>query len=109
MTSELNWRTVAAQIIYKAYPDSDLLPIDPPTAGETIAEVAVRAETAGDTLFLFLCREANDDIDAEEYCQRLDRALRDIEQVHDAFVDLLVDGGSRLALPSDPPPATAQA
>jgi len=107
MTSELNWRTLAAQIIYHAYPDSDLLPIDPPGIGETIAEFAVRTETAGDTLFLFLCREANDDIDPEEYCQRLDRALRDIEQVHDAFVDLLADGGSRLALPSDLPPATA--
>ena len=106
MTSELNWRTIAAQIIYRAYPDSDLLPIDPPTAGETTAGLSVRAENAGDTLFLFLCREANEDIDAEEYLHRLDRALRDIEQVHDAFVDLLVDGGSRLALPSDPSPAT---
>ena len=107
MTSELKWKEVAGQIIYRAYPDSDLLPIDPPAAGETTAGLSVRAENAGDTLFLFLCREANEDIDAEEYCQRLDRALRDVEQVHDAFVDLLVDGGSRLALPSDPPPATA--
>ena len=106
MTSELIWRAIAAQIIYHAYPDGDLLPIDPPAAGETTAGLSVRAENAGDTLFLFLCREANEDIDAEEYLHRLDRALRDIEQVHDAFVDLLVDGGSRLALPSDPSPAT---
>ena len=100
MASELNWRAIAPRVIYRAYPDSDLLPIDPPMAGETIGDFAVRAKGAGDTLFLFLCREANDDIDAEEYCQRLDRALRDIEQVHDAFGDLVADAAPRL--PSSP-------
>jgi len=91
MTSKLNWRAIAAQFIYRAYPDSDLLPIDSPTAGETIGDFADRAEGAGDTLFLFLCREANDDIDAEEYLHRLDRALRDIEQVRDVLADLPID------------------
>jgi len=67
MAAKLNWRAIAAQTIYRAYPDSDLLPIDPPKVGEPIDEFAVRAETAADTLFLFLCREANDDIDVEEY------------------------------------------
>jgi hypothetical protein len=100
MASKLDWRDVVAQVIYRAYPDSDLLPIDPPIAGETIGDFAVRAEGAGDTLFLFLCREANDDIDAEEYLHRLDRALRDIEQVHDAFADLVADAAPRL--PSSP-------
>ena len=96
MASELNWRVIAARVIYRAYPDSDLLPIDSPTAGETIGAFAVRAEGAGDTLFLFLCREANDDIDADEYLQRLDRALRDIEQVQDAFADLVADAAPHL-------------
>jgi len=73
MKPKENWRSVAAGVIYGAYPDSDLLPIDPPAEGETIGGFAVRAEDAGDTLFLFLCREANDDIDAEEYLNRLDR------------------------------------
>jgi len=100
MTSELNWRAVAAQLIYRAYPDSDLLPIDPPRVDETIGDFAVRAEAAGDTLFLFLCREANEDIDAEEYLNRLDRAQRDIEAVHDAFADLVADAAPRL--PSSP-------
>ena len=95
MASELNWRAMAAQIIYRAYPDSDLLPIDPPAAGETIGDFSVRAEAAGDTLFLFLCREANEDIDIGEYVQRLDRALRDIEQVRDAFADLVADAAPR--------------
>jgi hypothetical protein len=96
MASELNWRAIAARIIYQAYPDSDLLPIDPPRAGETIGDFADRAEGAGDTLFLFLCREANDDIDAEEYLHRLDRAMREIEQVHDAFGDLVADAAPHL-------------
>jgi len=100
MASELNWRAIAAKVIYRAYPDSDLLPIDPPMAGETIRDFALRAEGAGDTLFLFLCREANDDIDAEEYVHRLDRALRDIEQVHEAFADLVADAAPRQ--PSSP-------
>jgi len=100
MASELDWRAIAARIIYRAYPDSDLLSIDPPRAGETIGDFASRAEAAGDTLFLFLCREANDDIDAEEYLHRLDRALRDIEQVHDAIANLVADTAPRL--PSSP-------
>jgi hypothetical protein len=100
MASKPNWQTDVAQVIYRAYPDSDLLPVDPPMAGETIGDFALRAEGAGDTLFLFLCREANDDIDADEYLHRLDRALRDIEQVHDAFADLVADATPRL--PSSP-------
>ena len=91
MASEVNWRAIAAQTIYRAYPDSDLLPIDPPAAGETIDDFTRRAEAAGDTLFLFLCREANDEIDVEEYLDRLDRAQRDIEAVRDAFDTLLGD------------------
>ena len=85
MTAQSQWSTIAARILYEAYPDCDLLPIEPPHPGEPIGAFARRAEQAGDTLFLFLCREANDDIDADEYRQRLDGALRDIEQVHHAF------------------------
>ena len=66
-------------------------------AGENIGDFAVRAEGAGDTLFLFLCREANDDLDVEEYRNRLYCAVRDIEQVYDAFAELVVD-----AAPSPP-------
>lgn len=87
MKSKLYWRKTAAQVIYQAYPDSDLLPIDPPKPEESIGDFALRAEAAGDTLFLFLCREANDDIDPDEYRNRLDRARRDIEHVLDAFTE----------------------
>lgn len=95
MKSKLYWRMVAAQVIYQAYPDSDLLPIGPPMTGETIGDFAVRAEAAADTLFLFLCREANDDIDPDEYRNRLDRARRDIERVLDAFTEFPIDDAHR--------------
>jgi hypothetical protein len=36
-------------------------------------------------LFLFLCREAEDEINAEAYIYRLDRAIRDIQAVQAAF------------------------
>ncbi len=82
-----DWSQTAAHVIYEAYPDHDLLPIDPPGPTETIGEFQARAENAADTLFLFLCREADDDIDAREYVTRLDRAIGDIQSVRAALVD----------------------
>jgi hypothetical protein len=78
MAKHDRWAETAPRIIYDAYPDQDLLPIEPPKSGETIADFKLRAEDAGDTLFLFLCREAHDEIDANEYIARLNRASRDI-------------------------------
>jgi hypothetical protein len=79
------WSETLPLIIYKAYPDQDLLSIKPPAPGETMAAFKRRAEEAGDTLLPLLCREADDDIDAAEYAARLDRAIRDITSVRDAF------------------------
>jgi hypothetical protein len=98
MTSQLNWRTAAPQILYRYYPDSDLLPIESPQAGERIEDFAIRAEEAGDTLFLFLCREANEDIDAPEYLHRLERAMQDIERLCEAFESHAVDDESGHAI-----------
>lgn len=81
MSHPTKWSETVPQILYGAYPDHDLLPIEPPHPGELIGAFARRAEQAGDTLFLFLCREANDEMDAEEYLSRLDRAQRDIDAV----------------------------
>ncbi|MBK8269890.1 MAG: hypothetical protein IPK83_17000 [Planctomycetes bacterium] len=89
MARKNKWKDLAPLIIYNGYPDSDLLPIDPPKAHERIESFKVRAEEAGDTLFLFLCREADDEIDAYEYLVRLDRAIRDIEQVRFAVIELI--------------------
>ena len=106
--SKLNkWAETAAYILYQAYPDHDLLPIEPPKPGETIGAFKLRAEDAGDTLFLFLCREADDEIDADEYLARLDRAMRDIADVRDAFRDD-PHPGSRDCIASAPPASTRQ-
>ena len=85
MKPKSNWRKTAPRVLYEAYPDHDLLPIEPPKPGEAIGDFEVRARDAGDTLFLFLCREAEDEIDADEYLRRLDRAIRDIAAVREAF------------------------
>jgi len=82
------WQEVAPNVIYEAYPDHDVLPIEPPRPGETIHEFAYRAENAGDTLFLFLCREADEEIDAHVYMARLDRAIGDIQSVREAFLEI---------------------
>ena len=79
-----HWYETAPQIIYEAYPDHDLLPIEPPGPHEKIGQFKERAENAEDTLFLFLCREADDEIDAREYVARLNRAIEDIQIVQEA-------------------------
>jgi hypothetical protein len=94
MLNHNEWSVGAAAIIYEAYPDHDLLPIEPPRPGEMVTDFAVRAEDAGDTLFLFLCREADDEIDAHEYVARLDRAMQDIQEVQQAFQDASPPGSA---------------
>lgn len=100
MPRKRNWRIVAPQIIYHGYPEADLLPIKPPPPSERIESFKLRAEDAGDTLFLFLCREADDEIDAEEFLHRLDRAIEDIEHVREAVADLIAN-----RVPKRSPPA----
>ena len=88
MPSDTDWRTVAAQIIYGGYPDSDLLSIEPPGSGQPIGAFKHQAEAAGD-------------IDAEEYLNRLDRAVRDIEAVRDAVTEQIVGRVCQLPAPDD--------
>lgn len=87
MARKPSWQRLAPQIIYAGHPDVDLLPIEPPKPSERIGAFKLRAEEAGDTLFLLLCREADDEIDADEYMRRLDRAVRDITSVQNALQD----------------------
>jgi hypothetical protein len=91
MERDDQWDKTSAKIIYESYPVRDLLPIDPPADGESIGSFAQRAEAAGDTLFLFLCREAKCD-GAAEYMDLLDKAISDIENVRDAFQDYYTEG-----------------
>ena len=85
MSTDSQWSETVPRILYEAYPDHDLLPIEPPKPGETIGAFKLRAEDAGDTLFLLLCREADDEISADDYSERLDRAMQDIAAVRDAL------------------------
>lgn len=86
MARKPKWQDIAPQIIYHGYPEADLLPIEAPKPSERIGTFKLRAEEAGDTLFLFLCREADDEIDADEFLRRLDRVITDIEHVRGAVV-----------------------
>lgn len=90
-----HWRDIAPRLLYESYPGAYLLNIAAPSPGMTIAQFAAEAEESGDTLFLFLCREADDDIDAAEYLKRLDRALEELESVRRAVAVMLSQGNSR--------------
>ena len=103
MARKPKWQDIAPQIIYHGYPEADLLPIEPPHPSERIGEFKLRAEDAGDTLFLFLCREADDEIAPQEYLDRLDRAINDIEHVRDALADVLINGTGHPSPPADSP------
>jgi hypothetical protein len=79
--------TVTPKDIYDAYPDSDLLAIEPPEENETFAAYKKRVGgnkgvlACGDTLFAFLLFEAQDESDPDEVIRLFDRAVADIEQV----------------------------
>ena len=69
--------------IYDAYPNSDLLPIDPDTV--TLDELV----DCGDTLFLFLCRElTEEEVSLSEAADRAYRAVEDCQKVADALAAL---------------------
>ena len=79
------WSRTIPRIIYQTFPDSDLLPIDPPKTGETIDEFSASARTQHcDLLFQHICEEAWAVDDAREYLALLDRAILDILSVRDA-------------------------
>lgn len=77
------WRTKAPKLIYNNYPDVEVLCVDPPE-DDMIGEFSHKVCDCGDSLFLFLCREASDSDGPEEYLRFLERALRDIQAVKEA-------------------------
>ncbi len=88
------WGKLATKMIYENYPDCDLLTIAPPGKNELIWHFEERisrhtrhGHECGDTLFVFLCREATEDgLGIDEYVARLDRAIADIEAVKAGFL-----------------------
>lgn len=83
-----NTRTVLERL-YDAYPDSDLLPIDPSELPGSYSDWRRFVNSmVGDTLFQFLCRELADPfdrLDDAERVARCNRAINDLIAVRDAF------------------------
>lgn len=83
--------------LYWAYPHSDLLPMEPPSATKTWKQFVdelnknerIPGQSLGDTLFLFLARElartSGDQIDSDEQLRRIKSA---IEQLDETLQDL---------------------
>lgn len=69
------------QIIYDAYPDADLLPIDPPKASESAKDFARRARRARDTLFEFIAIEASEAESIPDFMRMLGTAVNDLSCV----------------------------
>ncbi|HEV7224209.1 MAG TPA: hypothetical protein VGN42_15985 [Pirellulales bacterium] len=92
---------ISAALVYEAYPHQDLLPVDPPAPGTTLAAYLdqVQAEEdrrqLGDTLFLFILRELQDcAYDAQDCRKRLQGAIVDLQAVHDAIGQLACSGAA---------------
>lgn len=80
------------QDLYAAYPDSDLLPLDPKNLTPEAVEAAEgRPLGLGDTLFLFLVRDLcspaghPDHCDLDEQMARVRTARADLEAVYQAL------------------------
>jgi hypothetical protein len=76
--------------IYNAYPNSDLLSVEPPADSETLRDFSRRVNRVDeDILFMFIVREADDDANYDlteaEFVARLDNAIHDLKAVRNAF------------------------
>lgn len=84
--------------VFRAYPDSDLLPYPEPGVDESGAEYyrKIRREChRGDTLFEFLISElCDDDVSDEEILQRAERALSDVQVVVHAAARKVLEAGA---------------
>lgn len=93
-----DWDNEIAGIIYKSYPNADEAIYSvgeefPPGGlfGE-ITEFKHRISDSTDDLFKFIVSEAAEDCEnAGEFCDRLDRAIRDIEAVQQAVLDAAME------------------
>lgn len=71
------------KILLTAYPQIDILPIDPDDLRQV--DEAVRNEETGDALFNFLWRELGEAGRSDEAIRVLDQALEDLQAVRDAI------------------------
>lgn len=94
-----NFSVGLAKAIYDAYPHSDLLPIDPPTAKTTMEYFVDECECCGDTLFEFIVGELLEGGTGEdgkmnvEACLRVTKnAIKDLEAIHTRLLELARKG-----------------
>ena len=71
------------KVIYESYPNSDLLPIEPPKSLKALHNM-VNTEYIGDGLFKFLVNEAQPR-DTAETIRRFESAKADIQAVIDGL------------------------
>ena len=74
--------------LYEAYPDSDLLPLDPENLTLETVEFEERRCGLGDTLFLFLARELcapADVCDLDIQLSRVESAIGELESIRRAL------------------------
>jgi hypothetical protein len=77
-------QAVTALQIYNAYPDSDLLLLEPPDKNESIKDFSSKIADCGDTLFKFIIYELSDCTDDTNEClRRLYRAMHDLDTMCD--------------------------
>jgi len=78
---------IKAKTIFDAYPDSDLLSLLPPSDDATVGEYLKTCDADfGDTLFLFILKELNDDCeDADDAFRRINNAIEQLTAVRDAL------------------------
>lgn len=92
-----DFRQRLAATIYLSYPDSDLLPIEPPKlSGESIDSFEERMDKLedgfGDTLFQFIIREMSDEGESpEELLKRLVKAQEDLGRVIKGVLTMLLE------------------
>lgn len=79
---------IQAKLVYDAYPDSDLLAIEPPLPDEGCASYVQRiGRDFGDSLFYFILAELSEDhLDGIDGAERLSRALDDLDSVRAALM-----------------------
>ena len=75
---------IPAEIVYDAYPSSDLLAVEPPEPGESLSGWHERVGSdCGDGLFDFIVREISDAEDDQAALNRVATAQADLQAVYD--------------------------
>lgn len=89
MKTREQFQSQLGRVVYDAYPDASMLPLNPPADGaiNTLAKNMSRlSRSEGDSLFEFIVNELNDDEEPIELILRLVRAQREIGEMINALL-----------------------